>query len=334
MKRYLACLVVTAFAAATPAAAYAADTFTVSVTPTTAGTADAPTAEEIKTDLKIESNAVGTPHDAVTSYASLMPAEFADNTGKFATCDRQKIHAAGTGGPHAPPDCPPDSVLGSGVLESVIPQLAIDSTTDKLVVYNSGGGNLTVWMHISKPTEVTFTFDGVISRGSAPFGPVVTWDFGPAANGQIANVDVYVKRFQTTWAPRGAASAPTGGAAQSNAAKRSACIKKAKKRYKHDKKKRSRAIKKCKKRFPTRSSRAVTRAEAASQISPFESTGCARGKWQFEAQVKFKNGAPDDKLDQEVACAPAGGTPSGGGGGVTGGGGCGLPICPTPSRRE
>src|SRR3954468_19272925 len=158
MKRHLAWLVVMGFAAA-PAASYAADTFTVSVAPTTAGTQAAPAAEEIKTDLGIETDAVGTPHDAVTSYASLMPAEFADNTAKFGTCDRQKIHAAATGGPHAPPDCPQDSVLGSGVLETVVPQLAVDSTSDKLVVYNSGGGNLTVWFHISNPAELTFSLD-------------------------------------------------------------------------------------------------------------------------------------------------------------------------------
>jgi hypothetical protein len=112
-------------------------------------------------------------------------------------------------------------------------------------------------------------------------------------------------------------------------------VRAAKRRYHKGSKKRARAIHRCHKRYGHKRRAKRSDAVGGSQIAPFASTGCAAGQWPFEAQVKFKNGAPDDRLDQSVGCAPAGGTPPSGGGGGLGGGGCGLPIClPLPLAAE
>lgn len=330
-------------------AAQAADSLTPKVDPAVAGTPQAPGAATVSADLRIATDATGRPHAAVRVYKSLLPEEFADATSQFGTCDRKVIEANADGSDKPAPACPVESVLGSGVLESVIPDLALSTTTDKLIIYNNGGGAITMWFHVSQPTGFTGTANGTLSRSAAPFGPTVTWDFTGAADGK-AGYSVYVKRLLTSFVPRGTTStAPPAATPPSSPPKLSeaqrkkrlaTCERRARKRWSRAPKRRARSIRACRRKYrkPAATTRqARPRAESGTtKVSPFQSTGCAGGMWRFQAQLEFKGEQPAN-LDGSVACsaAGAGGTaPPSGPAPTTPA--CGLPICPpqAPTARS
>ena len=288
--------------------ASAASQFSAAADPTTPGTPSAPQPTDLTLDYRANTDATGTPVAAVQKVTQLLPSEFVAQLAQYGTCPRATIRAVADGGPHGPPQCPANSVVGSGAFETVVPSVRLDASSDKMVIYNTGDGGLTAWFHVSKPAAFTGYEDGEISQGTTPFGPVVTWDFSRDANGgTVSGIEARLKHWQTRYAR----SSTDGGDAPAPAStpkrkKKLSCRQRAR-RIKNAGRRRA-ALKRCAKRrrhARHRARRTTARAAAQTQHAPFASTGCASGQWPFELQVAFKGGG-SEKLDASVTCNATG----------------------------
>jgi hypothetical protein len=288
--------------------AWAASQFSASAEPTTPGTATAPVPVDVTLDYHAETDPTGSPVKAAERVTQLLPSDFVSQLGAFGTCPRSTVHAAATGGPHDPPKCPANSVVGAGAFETFVPSIRLDASSDKVIIYSTGDGGLTAWYHVTKPAEFTGYEDGQIGNGSSPFGPIVVWDISRDADGRtVSGVEARLKHWQTQYLR----SAASGGGVPAGAApkkpRKLSCEQRARK-IKNTKRRRS-ALRRCRKHRRHARRRARSTAEQA-QHALFASTGCPAGKWPFGLEVSYKD-ASNEKLDASVTCNSSGpdGTP-------------------------
>jgi hypothetical protein len=83
---------------------------------------------------------------------------------------------------------PAHSVIGSVTATAFVPALGFDTTSDQGYIFKLSNNSVGVWVHVSHPQPAGIAADGVITTGSAPFGPVITWDFTQIADGAQAGV--------------------------------------------------------------------------------------------------------------------------------------------------
>jgi hypothetical protein len=316
-------LVVVALGAATSPAHAAGSSFAASTDPSQAGTPQAPAALDVKTTVSIKTDATGNPPVGVTKLVEALPAELASQLPKFATCPRDTVTKTG------PDACPRKSILGHGQVSVFVPAVQLTATSDRADLVNLGDNKIMIWFKVTKPGEYIGWFDAVVGTDASPFGPSITWDFGPAANPPPGAAEAKLKLFTTNFL-RQAAESP---ASQRSAPRkrRPSCRSKAK-RIKN-RQRRKRAMKRCsrieKKRRAARRSTIRARESADTQISPFGATGCASGSWAFQARIDYKDGS-NEQLDASAPCGASSTPPptEPPGGGLP----CVPPLpCPSPA---
>lgn len=322
----IAPLAVALVAAAAPAAA--ASTFTSKVEPAGAGTTTTPKAHKVTLDIqKIKQGPDGNATVALHTLATAFPIEFADQLAKYETCDPKLVINE-----NSQPKCPEKSIIGTGNAGAYLPAFRISATSDYGYLYKIGDAAVRGWFRASKPTAVAFVISGDVTQGEAPFGPTITWDFKPAANGKanggiVAWTNSFTPVFEissqvppppvlkrasceskarkiTNRAERRAALLRCA------AAERRRCESKARKIT--NRAKRRAALRRCRcmashRRYQAAKTRATaaraqTRQAAESGLSPFMSTGCAAAAWTFQVRMDFEDGSKES-LDSKVDCA-------------------------------
>jgi hypothetical protein len=274
-------LLASAVAHATPA------TLSAAVTPTSGGSAASPAGHVVTTEVShIAAGPDGNPTKGVNSMTLSFPVDLATNFGSYATCPESTVVHQ-----DAKPNCPDGSILGHTEGAAYVPALHTTAHSDYGYIFKTGPSSVRTWTHVSKPAETSVVIPGVISKGTAPYGPVITWDMSTLPTGAEVGVEVDLSSFKWTW------DSGTATAQPSNAKKRAACLRKAKKIK--NKKKRKSAVRRCNKRYPKRPSRALTRVDAST--TPFVSSGCTGGNWMFHAALTFFDKSTDT-ADAKVAC--------------------------------
>jgi len=291
-----------------------AATFSAKVDPAATGTAAKPQAHTTTLNLtNIDPGVGGNAKSALTTLVDSLPANFMATLSHYSSCSANVvIHGDNK------PNCPGSSVLGSVSAVAYVPALAFSTTSDRGYIFKIDSNTMRVWVHVSNPIPAGVVVEGKISEGASPFGPVVTWDFTPLANGAQTGSEVRVNSVAFTWQRQ------TGSKSSSSTPGHSC---KASKKSKGKGKRR---------RKPTHCTKPKPKPATSTDYSPFVSTGCTTGEWPFQAQMTFADNTTQT-ANASVVCAKTASstgppTPSGGGGG--GGGG---PLCPpvcTPSAAS
>jgi hypothetical protein len=229
-----------------------ATTFTARVDPAAPGSAKKPEIHTTSIKLSnIDPGTGGNAKSALTTLVDSLPADFAATLSYYSSCSPNLVVHG-----DKKPKCPNRSVLGSVAAVAYLPAFAFSTTSDKGYIFKINANTIRAWVHVSKPIPAGVVVEGKLSQGSSPYGPVITWDFKPLADGAQTGTEVRVKRvdfsFQRASAPGHTCKARKG---------------KGKHRSSH-----------CTKPKPTGTSTAY---------APFVSAGCSTGKWPFLAQLTF-----------------------------------------------
>lgn len=323
---------VTALIAATIAlatctqSALAATTFTAKVDPVEPGTQSEPKPVDIDLSLELESDAVGTPVGVARLVDFALPSEFVNQLARFDTCSRQTLATK------EPSECPAGAILGSAVMVGAPTLLpGRQETLDRGVLVNLGGDKIVYWWKITQPVTIQGIFDGVVSAGSDPFGPVATFDFSPLADGSAANgLEIRLKRLDMRFRrlPAGSADEPkkpkrscrSKAKEIRNAKRRTRAIRRCRRNRKRascrvkgrnikNAMRRRRAFRRCVKAGPSgrrqpRRAGPAQASQAEPERAPFASAGCASGTWPFQARITYE----DDRREQAdagVSCSKA-----------------------------
>jgi hypothetical protein len=253
-----------------------AATFTAGVDPAAAGSTQKPQTHTTTLGLsKIDPGLGGNAKSALTKLVDSFPADFAATLTRYSSCPASVVvHGDNK------PKCPDSSVLGSASAEAYVPALAFATTSDRGYIFKIDASTIRVWVHVSKPIPAGVVVEGKISQGASPFGPVITWDFTPLADGAQTGSEVRVNRVDFTWQQH-AGSSSSGRKCKAPSKKR-----KGKRRHK-----------------PPRCSKRRPRPTATSTAyAPFASAGCATGKWPFAAQMTFAD-KTTQTANASVSCA-------------------------------
>ena len=278
-RHRLGALVCAGIAAQLLASTAQAATFTATVNPSAPGTTQSPRAHTTALSLsKIDPGLDGNAKAAITTLVDSLPADFAATLSHYSSCSASVVvHGDNK------PNCPAGSVLGTVSATAYVPALAFSTMSDHGYIYKIDNNTMRVWVHVSNPIPAGVVVQGTLSQGVAPFGPVVTWDFTPLANGSQTGSEVRVNRVDFSWEQAGTAS-PTPGPSRR--------CKAASKRSKRKHRRSTHCIKR--KRKPT---------TTTAQYAPFVSSGCSTGKWPFEAQITFADNTKETD-DTSVGCTP------------------------------
>ena len=289
------------------AATARADTLTASVTPPDMGSAQSPQAHTTTISLsKMDPGVGGNANSAATKIVESLPVDFAATLDRYAVCPSSKVvHGDNK------PNCPDGSVLGSVTATAYVPALAFSTNSDQGYIFKIGDNAVRAWIHVSQPMPAGVVVDGTLSRGSAPYGPVVTWDLSSLASGAQAGVEVRTNAAAFTWTMRSGSPSPTPATSPSSGTgTRSSCKAKAK-RIKNKRKRRS-ALRGCTKRKAKKHKKSHKRgahsAQASNAYAPFVSTGCTGGGWPFHVETTYSDGSKQT-ADAKVACTAPGSPP-------------------------
>jgi hypothetical protein len=328
--RQLAAVSVAAIGVLATAGTASATTFTANVDPSGSGTTSAPKAQNVTFDLqRIKAGPDGNPTTGVVGLDEIMAPEFASGFDHFAVCAKDVIASAS----RDQPNCPADSVLGTAAAKLYVPAVAGSSTTDRGFMYKTGSDTFAAWLHVSQPVEVGAALYGVLKPASNTTGITASWDFTPAGKAQNSqHVEIRAVSWKTVWAvPGQTVTAPPSKTATAPSSKkkhkRETCVGKARKIK--NRQKREQRIKACRRAAAKRKhssakkrSQGTARAAAASEFSPFMSTGCSAGSWTLQAHLTYADGS-DETLQSSVSCASGAGQGGSPGGGI-------LPPCGIP----
>jgi hypothetical protein len=288
------------------AAAAHASTLTASVTPPDPGTAQKPQPHTTTMTVdKMDPGPGGNANSAAVKLVESMPVDFAATLDRFATCPSSTVvHGDNK------PNCPDSSVLGSVAATAYVPALVFSTTSDAGYIFKISDTAVRAWIHVSNPQPAGVVVDGALSRGAAPYGPVITWDLSSLANGAQAGVEIRTNSVGFTWAERSgtAASATPGsptttGAPTTGTHRQQSRSCQAKARRVKSKRKRRAALRRCAKSKTKKRARkgSARLAQATGSYAPFVSTGCTGGGWPFHAEATFADGSKET-ADAKVAC--------------------------------
>lgn len=228
------------------------------------------------------------------------------------------------------PDCPADSLLGTAEITVYLPALHGSASSDAGYVWKTGPHSVAAWNHVSQPVEIAAAVFAEVKPPAGSDGPIINWDFGPAAHKEVQNLEVRVARFQVAWKPADSAAPTTPTASPKPASSRSkkyaACMRKAKKIK--NKKKRAKAQRACQRKYGKKSSgRAVEQSRdsaTASAFSPFMSTACTGDGWTQQSRLTYLD-ETSETVQAKIDCT-TGTDGSDGAGGLLDG------ILPPPGR--
>jgi hypothetical protein len=287
-----------------------ASTLTVKVDPPAAGTAQTPQAHTTSIALdKIDQGSDGNAKSAPVTLTEHFPADFAVALGSYATCPSAKVVHG-----DKKPDCPESSIVGTASGSAYVPALLFRTTSDQGYIYKLSDQAVRAWIHFSSPQQVGVIVNGTFAKGSAPFGPTITWDFKAIGSGAEAGVEVRVNSVAFVWTQHtangaGQAAAPSTTSERARAKRaRAQCSRRA--RRIRDRGKRQRALRHCAKAKPkpkAKTAPAPAPAPQATQGQTYSgvmSTGCTSGSWPFRAQMSFADGT-SETADATVACSGA-----------------------------
>jgi hypothetical protein len=283
-----------------------AATFTAGVDPAAAGSAQKPQTHTTSLNLSnIDPGIGGNAKSALTTLVDSLPADFAATMSHYASCSANVVvHGDNK------PNCPASSVLGSVAAVAYLPAFAFSTTSDQGYIFKIDASTIRVWVHVSNPIPAGVVVEGKLTQGGSPYGPVITWDFTPLADGAQTGTEVRVNRVDFSFQRQtsSAASAPGHTCKAPKRRKRNA---KGKRKSSH-----------CTKPKP---------AGTSTAYAPFVSAGCSSGTWPFRAELTFAdkttetdNASVDCAKTASSSTSPA---PSGGGGGGGGGGALCPPVC-------
>ena len=259
-------------------AAHAAN-LSAKVGPAATGTAAKPQTHTTTLSLtNIDPGVGGNAKSALTTLVESLPADFATTLSHYSSCSANVVvHGDNK------PKCPASSVLGRVSAVAYVPALAFSTTSDRGYIFKIDNSTMRAWVHVSNPIPAGVEVEGKISQGSPPYGPVVSWDFTPLADGAQTGSEVRVNSVAFTWQREaGSTSSSTFGRS---------C--KAPKKNK-GKSKRSRKSTHCTKPKPATST----------DYSPFVSAGCSTGHWPFQAQMTFADNSTET-ANAGVGCVKA-----------------------------
>jgi hypothetical protein len=248
----------------------------------------------------------GNANSAAVKIVESMPVDFAATLDRFATCPSSKVVHG-----DKKPSCPDSSVLGNATATAYVPALVFSTTSDQGYIFKISDNAVRAWVHVSSPQEAGVVVDGTLSRGAAPYGPVITWDLSSLASGAQAGVEVRTNSVGFIWNQQTgtpASSTPGSPGSGGNTPQSRSCQAKAR-RIKNSRKRRT-ALRRCTKSKPKKKGRkgSARVAQATSTYSPFVSTGCTGGMWPFHAEATFADGTKET-ADAKVACTSTTGSP-------------------------
>jgi hypothetical protein len=284
-----------------PAASSAATQMTASVDPTSAGSAQHPQPVDLHLAVSLNTDASGLPTGVAHAIAFALPTEFVETLGAFATCPPDALMKQG------PDRCPPGSIVGSAKLAGTPTALpTTHSGTDRGVLVHTGDHKIGFWWHISNPVTLQGVLDATVTQVAAPFGPLVTFDLSPIANGtDSGGLEIRTNRLEVNFL-RATIAAVSSSPAISPP--KQTCMQRAARM--RSRRKRRAALRRChRSKHPARHTPGHARAsDNGTTIAPFSSTGCASGHWPFESRVTYKD-KPAEAVDTQVACTTAPGAP-------------------------
>jgi hypothetical protein len=233
-----------------------------------------------------------------------MPVDFAATLERYATCPSSKVvHGDNK------PNCPDSSVLGSVAATAYVPALLFSTKSDQSYIFKIGDNAVRAWVHVTNPQPAGIVVDGTLSRGAAPYGPVITWDFSSLASGAQASAEVRINAVAFTWAEQTGTAAPTPSSPSTGPSTRQTVSCRTKARHIKNKRKRRAALRRCaKSKTKKKARKGSARAAEATAYSPFVSNGCTGGSWPFHAEATFSDGSKET-ADATVACTSTTGTP-------------------------
>jgi hypothetical protein len=260
-------------------AAHAA-TLSAKVAPAAIGTAAKPQTHTTTLSLtKIDPGVGGNAKSALTTLVESLPADFATTLSHYSSCSASVVvHGDNK------PRCPASSVLGSVSAVAYVPALAFSTTSDRGYIFKIDNSTMRVWVHVSNPIPAGVEVQGKISQGSPPYGPVVTWDFTPLADGAQTGSEVRVNSLAFTWQRQTGSTSSTFGRSCKSLKKNKG------------KSKRSRKSTHCTKPKP--------KPPTSADYSPFVSAGCSTGHWPFQARMTFADNSTET-ANAGVGCVKA-----------------------------
>jgi hypothetical protein len=276
-------------------AAHAA-TLTAKVDPATSGTTKSPQPHTTSLGLQgIYPGVGGNAKSALLTLVESMPADFAPTFSTFATCSPSVVvHGDNK------PNCPAGTVLGHVSAAAYVPSLLFSTHSDQGYIFKIGENRVGVWVHVSHPIPAGVVTYGTVTSGTAPFGPVVTWDFKPLAFGAQTGAEVRINAVTFNWEQRTAVQSPTAAGASPSSSSRQARICQSKARRIKNKRKRAAALRRCSK------PKVKVKHPPTTAPAPFVSTGCTNGRWPFRAEMTFFD-KTTQTADAAVACAASAG---------------------------
>jgi hypothetical protein len=255
-----------------------AATFTAGVQPSATGSPPKPQTHTTSLSLSdIDPGLGGNAKAALTSLVESLPADFATTLSHYSSCSANVVvHGDNK------PNCPASSVLGSADAVAYLPSFAFSTTSDQGYIFKIDASTIRVWVHVSHPIPAGVVVEGKLSTGTAPYGPIITWDFTPLADGAQTGTEVRVNRVGFTFQRQSGSMSASSGSGVG--------CKKTTSKSKHKHKSRHCAKTKHKP------------ASTGPDYAPFVTAGCSTGSWPFQAQMTFA-----DKTTQaattSVGCA-------------------------------
>jgi hypothetical protein len=179
-----------------------ATTFTAGVDPATPGSVQKPQTHNTSINFsKIDPGPGGNAKSPLTTMVDSLPADFAATLSHYSSCSPNVVVHG-----DKQPNCPNRSVLGSAAAVAYLPAFAFSTTSDQGYIFKINANTIRVWVHVSKPIAAGVVVEGKLTQGVSPFGPVITWDFTPLADGAQTGTEVRVNRvdfsFQRATTPR------------------------------------------------------------------------------------------------------------------------------------
>jgi hypothetical protein len=241
-----------------------ATTFTAGVDPAALGSALKPQTHTTSINLSnIDPGVGGNAKSALTTLVDSLPADFAATLSHYSSCSPNVVVHG-----DKKPKCPNSSVLGSAAAVAYLPAFAFSTTSDQGYIFKINATTIRVWVHVSKPITAGVVVEGKLTQGASPYGPVITWDFTPLADGAQTGTEVRVNRVDFSFERQ--ISSP-GHTCQARKGKR-------------------------------KSSHCTKPKRASTAYAPFVSAGCSAGKWAFEAQLTFAD-MTTETGNTSVGCA-------------------------------
>ncbi len=201
----LAVAALTTAALAAPAAASAASTISVAADPNGGN-------HDLTISVLVDADPAGKPKAQTDTLTEVLPGEFVDQLSQFGTCDASKLD--NTDGPTAA-NCPDrSSIVGVGRV-AARESSGTNFTSDQGYIVHTGENKLAFWWHETRAGgagQRSGVIPATVSKGAAPFGPVVAFDTTTLPTGALLQrLDLNYLRGSNGIAPFAATSCGGGG---------------------------------------------------------------------------------------------------------------------------